>query len=93
MLRLCLAIASIGRAILRQSNKRHHLIVQAVQAILTKAPQAVGNDGGGGMGGGHYEEVLELVEQAGDDLLAREAALIFLGYICYYHCRSFGSTY
>ncbi|KAF9034933.1 hypothetical protein BJ165DRAFT_1512250 [Panaeolus papilionaceus] len=33
MIRLCLAITSIGRAIPRQSNKRDHLIVQA---ILTK---------------------------------------------------------
>ncbi|KAF9039771.1 hypothetical protein BJ165DRAFT_1493934 [Panaeolus papilionaceus] len=57
----------------------------------------------------HYEKVLELGEQAGDDLLARKAALISCIFVftglygrpmprigsCYicYHRRSFGSAY
>ncbi|KAF9032358.1 hypothetical protein BJ165DRAFT_1535052 [Panaeolus papilionaceus] len=91
MICLCLAIASIGRAMQRQSDNRHHLVVQAM-AFLTKYRKLRGTTtaevreveynfgrtfhqlGLYSHAVKHYEKVLELAEQAGDDLFAREAA-------------------
>ncbi|KAF9526180.1 hypothetical protein CPB83DRAFT_896331 [Crepidotus variabilis] len=97
MICLCLAIASIGRAMQRQSDNRHHLIVQAM-AFLTKyreirttlspnsetAPEIREIEYNYGrifhqlglysQAVKHYEKVLELAEQAKDDMYAKETA-------------------
>ncbi|KAF9481095.1 TPR-like protein [Pholiota conissans] len=99
---LCLAIASVGRAMQRQSDNRHHLVVQGM-AFLSKYRKLRGvHDRGmrevefnfGRMfhqlglyshAVKHYERVLVMATNAGDDWFAREAAynlsliLVFTG--------------
>jgi len=91
MICLCLAIASAGRAMQRQSDNRHHLVVQAM-AFLSKYRNLRGENTQGmneveynfgrmfhqlglySHAVKHYERVLKLAEQNGDDHFTREAA-------------------
>ncbi|KAG6826536.1 hypothetical protein H0H92_015434, partial [Tricholoma furcatifolium] len=77
MICLCLAIASVGRAMQRQSDNRHHLITQ-YRKLRAHDPQGLGeveyNFGRTFHQLGlyshavtHYERVLELAEKAGPD--------------------------
>jgi len=91
MICLCLAIASAGRAMQRQSDNRHHLVVQSM-AFLSKYRNLRGENTQGmheveynfgrmfhqlglySHAVKHYERVLKLAEQNGDDHFTREAA-------------------
>ncbi|KAJ2916357.1 hypothetical protein MD484_g4072, partial [Candolleomyces efflorescens] len=91
MICLCLAIASIGRAMQRQSDNRQHLIAQGM-AFLSQYRNLRANDpetrreveynfarifhqlGLYSYAVKHYEKVLQMAEETGDDLYGKESA-------------------
>ncbi|KAF6756226.1 hypothetical protein DFP72DRAFT_894942 [Ephemerocybe angulata] len=91
MICLCLAIASIGRAMQRQSDNRQHLIAQGL-AFLSQYRKLRGTDlktkreveynfgrtfhqlGLYAYAAKHYEKVLQMSEDIGDDMYGKEAA-------------------